>query len=121
MEVREFGAEAVANDAFRRVLVTTDHVQVVVMALRPGEEIGSEVHPDNDQLLTFVEGVVRAEVGGETATVTAGQTVVVPAGTRHNFTNVGDTPARLYTLYGPPDHDPETVHETRADAEAAHA
>ncbi|HMG31941.1 MAG TPA: cupin domain-containing protein [Jiangellaceae bacterium] len=107
------------NDAFRRVLHTTGHVQLVVMTLQPGEDIGAEVHEHNDQVLTFVEGSVRAEVAGETSAVSPGDVVVVPAGTRHNFTNTGAGPARLYTLYSPPDHSPDTVHQTKADAAAA--
>jgi mannose-6-phosphate isomerase-like protein (cupin superfamily) len=106
-----------ANDAFRRILHTTNHVQLVVMALQPGEEIGSEVHEHIDQVLAFVDGSVRAEVAGETSDVGPGDVVVVPAGTRHNFTNVGAEPARLYTLYSPPDHAPDTVHLTKQDAE----
>jgi mannose-6-phosphate isomerase-like protein (cupin superfamily) len=108
-----------ANEAFRRVLHTTGHVQLVVMTLRPGEDIGTEVHEHNDQVLSFVEGSVRADVAGETRQVGPGDVVVVPAGTEHNFTNIGAGPARLYTLYSPPDHSPDTVHETKADAEAA--
>ena len=109
-----------ASDAFRRVLHTTGHIQLVVMTLRPGEDIGAEVHEHNDQVLTFVEGRVRAEVAGETADVGPGDIVIVPAGIEHNFTNIGETPARLYTLYGPPDHAPDTVHLTKTDAEADH-
>jgi mannose-6-phosphate isomerase-like protein (cupin superfamily) len=108
-----------SNDAFRRVLHTTDRVQLVVMTLPPGEDIGAEVHEHNDQVLTFVEGDVRAEVAGETRQVGSGSVVMVPAGTWHNFTNIGSVPARLYTLYSPPDHAPDTVHVTKADAEAA--
>lgn len=108
-----------SSDAFRRVLHTTGHVQLVVMTLRQGEDIGAEVHEHNDQVLSFIEGTVRAEVAGETSQVGPGDVVVVPAGTEHNFTNVGAGPARLYTLYSPPDHSPDTVHETKADAERA--
>jgi mannose-6-phosphate isomerase-like protein (cupin superfamily) len=108
-----------SNDAFRRVLHTTGHVQLVVMTLRPGEDIGAEVHEHNDQVLTFVEGDVRAEVGEDTSQVGPGAIVVVPAGTRHNFTNTGAGPVRLYTLYSPPDHRPDTVHLTKAEADAA--
>ena len=115
----DVAAAARDNNAFRRVLHTTGHVQLVVMTLTPGEDIGSEVHEHNDQVLTLVEGKVRAEVAGQQAEVGPGDMVVVPAGTRHNFTNVGETPACLYTLYGPPDHAPDTVHETKSDAEAA--
>lgn len=115
----DIAAATRSNDAFRRVLHTTGHVQLVVMTLRPGEAIGAEVHQHNDQVLTFVEGTVRADVAGDTRQVSPGDIVIVPAGTLHNFTNTGDGPARLYTLYSPPDHSPNTVHLTKADAEAS--
>jgi mannose-6-phosphate isomerase-like protein (cupin superfamily) len=112
---------AAEHDNFRTVLQTGQHTQVVAMTLQPGEDIGAEVHPDNDQVLIFTEGRLRAEVGGETRDVGAGDLVVVPAGTEHNFTNTGSGPVRLLTVYGPPDHAPDTVHRTKADAEAAEA
>ena len=112
---------AAEHDSFRTVLQTGQHTQVVAMTLQPGEDIGAEVHPDNDQVLVFTEGSVRAEVGGETRDMGAGDLVVVPAGTEHNFTNTGSGPVRLLTVYGPPDHTPDTVHRTKADAEAAEA
>lgn len=115
----DVAAAARDNDAFRRVLHTTDRVQLVLMTLRPGEEIGAEVHEHNDQVLTFVEGTVRADVGGQTEQAGPGEVVVVPAGTEHNFVNVGDGPVRLYTLYSPPEHAPDTVHDTKAEADAA--
>ena len=115
----DIAAAARSNDAFRRVLHTTGHVQLVVMTLQPGEDIGAEVHEHNDQVLSFIDGSVRADVAGETRQVGPGDVVVVPAGTEHNFTNVGAEPARLYTLYSPPDHSPDTVHESKADAETA--
>ncbi len=89
------------------------------MTLAPGEEIGAEVHEHNDQVLTCADGALRVEVAGETADIAAGDMVIVAAGTRHNVTNIGAGPARLYTLYGPPDHAPDTVHLTKADADAA--
>jgi mannose-6-phosphate isomerase-like protein (cupin superfamily) len=110
---------AASNDNFRTVLNTDGHTQVVAMTLQTGEDIGAEVHPENDQVLIFTEGTARAEVGGETREVTAGDLVVVPSGTQHNFTNTGDGVLRLLTIYAPPDHAPETVHRTKADAEAA--
>jgi mannose-6-phosphate isomerase-like protein (cupin superfamily) len=112
---------AAEHDNFRTVLQTGQHTQVVAMTLQPGEDIGAEVHTDNDQVLVFTEGTLRAEVGGETRDVGAGDLVVVPAGTEHNFTNTGSGPVRLLTVYGPPDHAPDTVHRTKADAEAAEA
>jgi mannose-6-phosphate isomerase-like protein (cupin superfamily) len=119
MYVVNIAEAARANDAFRRVLHTTGHLQLVVMTLQPGEDIGTEVHEHNDQILTFVEGTVRAKVAGDTRDIGPGDVVVVPAGTTHDFTNTGATPARLFTLYGPPDHAPDTVHPTKVDAETA--
>jgi mannose-6-phosphate isomerase-like protein (cupin superfamily) len=115
----DVAAAARSNDAFRRVLHTTGRVQLVVMTLQPGEDIGAEVHEHNDQVLTFVEGTVRAEVAGQVEEAAPGDVVVVPAGTEHNFVNVGDGPVRLYTLYSPPEHAPDTVHQTKEEAEAA--
>jgi mannose-6-phosphate isomerase-like protein (cupin superfamily) len=112
---------AARNEYFRAVLNTNKHTQTVVMTLQPGEDIGAEVHPDNDQVLIFVDGIARAEVGDEKQDVAAGDLVVVPAGTPHNFVNTGPGKLRLLTIYGPPDHAPDTVHRTKADAEAAEA
>jgi mannose-6-phosphate isomerase-like protein (cupin superfamily) len=113
--------EAASSDSFRTVLHTGEHTLVVAMTLQPGEDIGAEVHPDNDQVLLFTHGTARADVAGETREVTAGDLVVVPAGTEHNFTNTGDGLLRLLTVYGPPDHAPDTVHATKAEAEEAEA
>ncbi len=113
--------EAASYESFRTVLTTGEHTQVVAMTLRAGEDIGAEVHPGNDQVLIFTEGSARAEVGGETRDVSAGDMVVVPAGTEHNFTNTGAGTLRLVTVYGPPDHAPDTVHRTKADGEQAEA
>ena len=113
--------EAARNDYFRAVRFTGEHTQVVLMTLQAGEDIGAEVHPDNDQVLIFTEGTAKAEVGSETREVAAGDMVVVPAGTKHNFINTGSGTLRLVTIYGPPDHAPDTVHRTKAEAEAAEA
>ena len=91
----EIAAAARSNDAFRRVLHTTGHVQLVVMTLQPGEDIGAEVHEHNDQVLSFIDGGVRADVAGETRQVGPGDVVVVPAGTEHNFTNTFDVRVRV--------------------------
>ena len=116
MYTTDIAAETQLNTAFRRVLFTTEHVQLVVMALKSGEDIGSEVHAHTDQILTFIDGFALAEVDGETQNVGPGDIVIVPAGKRHNFTNVGDEPVRLYTIYSPPNHEPGTIHLTKADA-----
>jgi mannose-6-phosphate isomerase-like protein (cupin superfamily) len=107
------------NDAFRREIATGEHSQVVAMTIPPGEEIGEEVHEGNDQLLVFVDGQGNAVLDGKTSEVTPNDLVLVPAGTRHNFINTGRSPLRLVTVYAPPEHPPGTVHQTRAEAEAA--
>ncbi len=120
--MEKFTIEAVAEQSgdFRRELWTGKHTQLVIMTIPPGEEIGEEVH-GVDQILTFVGGVAEARVGGETASVTSGDLVVVPAGTRHNFVNTGPNPLVLYTVYGPPEHAPGVVHHTKEEADAAEA
>jgi mannose-6-phosphate isomerase-like protein (cupin superfamily) len=104
---------------FRRVLWTGKNTQLVIMTIPPAGEIGEEVHDGIDQILTFVSGTAEARVGGETRAVAAGELVVVPAGTRHNFVNTGPNPLVLYTVYGPPDHADGVVHRTKEEADAA--
>jgi len=109
------------NDYFRQVLFTGEHLQLVVMCLQPGEEIGNEVHPTVDQFFRIEEGDARFVFNGkEEHLVHASDAVVVPAGTYHNVINVSSTqPLRLYTIYTPPQHPDGTVHKTKAEAEAA--
>jgi mannose-6-phosphate isomerase-like protein (cupin superfamily) len=108
-----------SNDAFRREIATGQHSQIVAMTIPPGEEIGEEVHEENDQLLVFVDGEGEAVLDGKTSTVTPNDLVLVPAGTVHNFINTGPAPLRLVTVYAPPEHAPGTVHQTKAEADAA--
>lgn len=119
MQSFRIAAVAMQSSDFRRVLWTGQHTQLVIMTIQPGEEIGEETHEGVDQILTFVSGTGEAVVRGETSIVTAGDLVVVPAGTRHNFRNVGSDPLVLYTVYGPPEHADGVVHATKADADAA--
>jgi mannose-6-phosphate isomerase-like protein (cupin superfamily) len=105
-----------SNDAFRREVVTAAHEQVVVMTIPPGGEIGDEVHPDTDQVLVFIDGRGEAVLDGVSSEVTSNELVFVRAGTRHNFLNRGDAPLRLITIYT---HAPRTVHQTKAEADAA--
>lgn len=107
------------NEYFRREVATAEHSQVVVMTIEPGGEIGEEVHEHNDQLLVFVEGEAEAILEGESSPVGADQATLVPAGTRHNFRNTGQSTLRLWTVYAPPEHPPGTVHRTKAEADAA--
>lgn len=113
--------EAQANDAFRRVLWTGKSSQLVLMSLKAGEEIGEEVH-HLDQLLFFVAGSGKAVLNDEELEFGQGQCVVVPAGTKHNFINTSDNEAvKLFTVYAPAEHPDGTVHQTKAEADAAEA
>ena len=117
MEHYTIATVAEKNEDFRRVLWTGEHTQLVIMTIPPGGEIGEEVH-EVDQILTFVSGAGKAKVGGETRNVVQGDLVVVPAGTKHNFTNDGPNPLVLYTVYGPPEHADQAVHKTKKEADA---
>jgi len=108
---------AVENDAFRRVLYTAKNCQLVVMALKPKEEIGMEVHK-LDQFFRVEEGAGDAVLDGVRTAISAGFAVLVPAGTNHNIINTGSVPLKLYTLYAPPNHRDGVVHRTRDEAEA---
>ena len=108
---------AVKNNEFRRVLYTAKHCQLVVMALRPKEEIGAEVHK-LDQFFRVEEGTGEAVLDGIRTKIQAGFAVLVPAGAKHNIINTGAVPLKLYTLYAPPNHRNGVVHHTRDDAEA---
>lgn len=108
------------NEAFRQVLWTGAHTQLVVMTIPVGGEIGEEVHAV-DQLLSFVSGVATAVIDGEEQKVGTGDLVVVPAGRRHNFVNAGGEPLRLYTVYGPPEHADGVVHRTKEEADRLEA
>lgn len=108
--------EAKRNENFRKVLFTGTHTQLVVMSLRVGEDIGRETHHSNDQILYIVHGQADIEVGDDERQASTGELVIVPAGTPHNVTNAGESPLKIVTIYGPPDHAPGTVHPTKADA-----
>jgi mannose-6-phosphate isomerase-like protein (cupin superfamily) len=115
--VQDIEGLAVKNSEFRQVLYTAKHCQLVVMALKPKEEIGAEVHK-LDQFFRVEEGAGEAVLDGVRTAIKAGFAVVVPAGTKHNIINTGNAPLKLYTLYAPPNHRDGVVHHTRADAEA---
>lgn len=110
----------VENDDFRRVLYTGGHLQLVLMTLQPGEEIGAEVHPDRDQFFRFEEGTGAVDIDGVENRVEEDFAVIVPAGARHNVRNIGSVPLRFYTLYAPPGHKDGVVQSTKAEADARH-
>ncbi|MDP1778128.1 MAG: cupin domain-containing protein, partial [Brevundimonas sp.] len=107
-----------ANNDFRRVLYTGKYLQLVLMALQPGEEIGEEVHEDHDQFFRIESGAGEVLIDGKRTPIKDDDAVIVPAGARHNVINTGDAPLTLYTLYGPPEHHDGVVRATRAEAEA---
>jgi mannose-6-phosphate isomerase-like protein (cupin superfamily) len=115
--VQDIEAIAIGNEDFRRVLYTARNCQLVVMALKPQEEIGAEVHK-LDQFFRVEAGRGEAVIDGVRTAIQAGYAVVVPAGARHNIINTGTEPLKLYTLYAPPNHRDGVVHHTRADANA---
>lgn len=115
--VQDIEGLAVSNDEFRRVLYTAQHCQLVLMALKPGEEIGAEVHT-LDQFFRVEQGTGKAVLDGVPTAIGPGFAVVVPAGTNHNIINTGGVSLKLYTLYAPPNHRDGVVHHTRHDAEA---
>jgi mannose-6-phosphate isomerase-like protein (cupin superfamily) len=115
--VRDIESLAVGNDNFRQVLYTAKHCQLVVMSLKPGEEIGAEVHK-LDQFFRVEEGTGEVVLDGVRTAVRAGFAIVVPAGANHNIINTGSKSLKLYTVYAPPNHRDGVVHHTRSDAEA---
>jgi len=115
--VQDIEEIAVRNIDFRQVLYTAKHCQLVIMALKPNEEIGLEVH-QLDQFFRMEEGSGDAVLDGVRTTIRAGFAVVVPAGTNHNIINTGTVPMKLYTFYSPPNHRDGVIHHTRNNAEA---
>jgi mannose-6-phosphate isomerase-like protein (cupin superfamily) len=112
--------QTIENEDFRRVLYTGHNLQLVLMTLQPGEEIGTEVHKDRDQFFRVEEGSGAVDIDGVENKVGEDFAVIVPAGARHNVRNIGSQPLRLYTIYGPPEHKDGIVQSTKADAEARH-
>lgn len=108
------------NTDFRHVLYTGKRLQLVLMSLRQGEEIGEETHDDVDQFFRVEQGTGEVWIDGVKTTVEDATAIVVPAGARHNVRNTGEKPMKLYTLYAPPEHVDGTVHATRAEAAASH-
>lgn len=112
-------ALTLSNEDFRRVLYTGPHIQLVLMSLPVGGEIGEEVHEENDQFFRVEDGEGEVVIDGHLTRIQEASAIVVPAGARHNVRNTGKKALKLYTLYGPPHHADGTIHHTKADAEAA--
>ena len=106
------------NENFRRVLYTAKNSQLVLMSLKPGEEIGEEVHTDVDQFFRIDAGEGKCVIDGNEYMIKDGFAVVVPAGAKHNVINTSTSDLKLYTIYSPPEHQDGVVRQTKADAEA---
>ena len=111
--------ETLNNEDYRRVLYTSHYSQLVVMAIQPGEEIGSEVH-GLDQFIRIEKGNGKVVLDGVETDVEDDFAIVIPAGTEHNVINTGSEILKLYTIYSPPEHKDATVHKTKADEEEEH-
>lgn len=113
------------NETFRTALWTGENLQVTVMSIQPGEDIGLEVHPDGDQFIRIEEGQGLVKMGKNKfnldfeAKVFDDYAIMIPAGEWHNIINTGNKPLKLYAIYAPPEHPFGTVHKTKKDAEAA--
>jgi mannose-6-phosphate isomerase-like protein (cupin superfamily) len=111
--------DTLENENFRKVLYTGKHSQLVLMALKPNEDIGMEVHPDNDQFFRFEKGMGKCIIDGNEYAIANGSVIIVPAGAQHNIINVSATDdLKLYTIYSPAHHKDGVIRATKADAEA---
>lgn len=109
--------QTLENTSFRQVRYTSKHLQLVLMSLKPKEEIGFEVHEENDQFFRFESGIGQVTIDERVADLTDGDCVIVPAGARHNIANTSETEyLKFYTLYSPPHHKDKTIHKTKAEA-----
>lgn len=110
----------IENEDFRRVLYTGGNLQLVLMTLPPGCDIGEEVHEDRDQFFRIEQGEGEIRIDGKANRVAGDFAVIVPAGARHNVVNTGSEPLRLYTIYAPPEHRDGVVHKDKEQAERDH-
>jgi mannose-6-phosphate isomerase-like protein (cupin superfamily) len=110
-----------SNKNFRRVLYTGKKLQLVLMALEPGQDIGEEVHDDVDQFFRVEKGEGEVRIDGVATPVKSDDAFIVPAGAKHNVVNTGNEPLKLYTIYAPPEHRDGIVRATKAEAQAGEA
>ncbi len=108
-----------ANKDFRHVLYTGQNLQLVLMSLKPGQDIGAETHATHDQFFRVEKGKGEIQIDGVSQKVRSGMAIVVPAGALHNLTNTGDKPMKVYTIYGPPNHLDQLEQKTKAMALAS--
>ena len=115
--VDDIESMTLGNADFRRVVYTGREMQLVLMTIPPGGEIGEEVHEDRDQFFRVEGGQGEVLIDGKWTKVEGDWAIIVPSGARHNVRNTGQEPLKLYTIYAPPEHHDGTVHRTKADAE----
>ncbi|MCH5685632.1 cupin domain-containing protein [Niabella sp. W65] len=106
-----------ANENFRKVLYTSTHMQLVLMSLLPGQEIGEEIHKENDQFFRFEQGTGKCVIDGNEYVVTDGDAIIIPSGAKHNVINTGVDALKMYTIYAPPHHKDGIVRATKKEAE----
>ncbi|RAZ67030.1 cupin domain-containing protein [Planococcus maitriensis] len=134
MELKDYGAESFVvniedatkqNDTFRTALWTGKNLQVTLMSIAPGDDIGLEVHEHGDQFLRVEDGEGLVQMGDSEDNLSFEEkaeddyAILIPAGKWHNVTNTGDKPLKIYSIYAPPEHPHSTVHKTKAEADAA--
>lgn len=118
--IKNIEKETLENTNFRKVLYTGKHLQLVVMSLESGEDIGKEVHDTIDQFIRIESGSGIAYINGVETAVADDDAIIIPAGAEHNITNTGDTIMKLYSIYGEPEHKDAVIQETKEIAEARH-
>jgi mannose-6-phosphate isomerase-like protein (cupin superfamily) len=110
--------ETLNNTNFRKVIYTSEHLQLVLMNLKPGEEIGKEIHKNNDQFFRFESGNGKCIINENEYEISEGDTIIVPAGAKHNVINTNNSIAlKMYTIYSPPNHKDGIIRATKTDAE----
>jgi mannose-6-phosphate isomerase-like protein (cupin superfamily) len=109
--------ENLDNDNFRKVLYTGGHLQLVLMSLKPQEEIGEETHQNNDQFFRFEIGTGKCTIDENSYPVKEGDAILVPAGAKHNVINTGTEALKIYTIYGPPNHHDRIIRATKEEAD----
>ncbi len=105
------------NNAFRKVLYTSGHMQLVAMSLLPEEAIGEEIHTENDQFFRFEQGAGKCIIDGNEYQVADGDVIIIPSGAKHNVINTGNIPLKMYTIYAPPHHKDGIIRQTKKEAE----
>ncbi|RJQ20572.1 cupin domain-containing protein [Candidatus Woesearchaeota archaeon] len=108
------------NENYRKVLFTAKKIQLVVMSIKPGEDIPFEIHEDTDQFIRIESGTAYVKIGEQECTLNDDDVIIIPAGSRHYVTNASpDKDLKLYSIYSPPEHPPGTVHKTKKEADEA--